>query len=264
MNIDANVQRIIFAMIRKWKLLVALALIGAMFGYFYTANFTTLTYTSNVKFFTYAVDTQHEISDTPSGVSNDSVRTSNTSKMNYAQKMLPTYIEIFNTNAFNATVAKELNERVNANYSANTIKNSVKYSILEDTAMFTATVTTSNSDLSYEIANQLEITIPEIMQSRNSGLVNASVEDKPLKANAAESLGYPMKMAVGAIAGIVIAAAYVILRNLLDVRIRTDEELIEKYNIPVLGSIPNFEFKGSQPQQAKVVKQKKGADISDG
>lgn len=264
MNIDANVQKIIFALIRRWKLLVIFAVIGCLLGYFYTANFTTLTYTSSVEFFTYAVDSQHEISDSISTQSNDSVRTSNTSKMNYAQKMLPTYIEIFKTNAFNSTVADDLNERVNASYSTGTVKGAVKYEIQEDTAMFKATVTTSNPDLSYEIAKQLEETIPKAMQTRNNGLVHASVEDKALKAGAAESLGYPQKMAIGAIIGIVVAAAYVILRNLLDVRIRTDEELIDKYNIPVLGSIPNFEIKNTATSAAKITKQKKGADVLDG
>lgn len=262
MNIDANVQKIVFALIRKWKLLVIFAVIGCLLGYFYTANFTTLTYTSSVTFFTFAVDSQQELTDSiqTSGNSNDSVRTSNTSKMNYAQKMLPTYIEIFKTNEFNQTVANELNQRVNANYSMNTIKSAVQYETIEDTSMFTVKITTSNSDLSYEIAKQLEKTIPETLLNRNSGLVHASVEDKALKANAAESLGYPKKMALGAAIGIVIAAAYIILRSFLDVRIRTDEELIDMYNIPVLGSIPNFSQKPTQATAAKVYKQKKGAD----
>lgn len=264
MNIDANVQKILFALIRKWKLLLIFAVIGGLLGYFYTANFTTLTYTSSVTFLTYAFDSQQELNDAISTQSADSVRTSNTSKMNYAQKMLPTYIKIFSTNEFYSNVANQLNERVNASYSTGTIKNAVSYETIEDTAMFSVTVTTSNSDLSYEIAKQLETTIPETMLSRNNGLVHASIEDKALKATSAESLGFAQKMAFGAVIGIVIAAAYVILRSLLDVRIRNDEELIDKYNIPVLGSIPNFDIKGVQAQAAKIKSNKKGDDYLNG
>ena len=32
---------------------------------------------------------------------------------------------------------------------------------------------------------------------------------------------------------------------MLDVRVHSSEELIEKYDIPVLGNIPSFEVKGS-------------------
>ena len=64
-------------------------------------------------------------------------------------------------------------------------------------------------------------------------------------ASAAGSKGYTKKCAIGAIAGIVIACAYIILRNLLDIKIRSSEELVEKYNIPVLGNIPNYEIKNT-------------------
>lgn len=60
MNIDANVQKIIFALLKKWKLLVALTLLGAIVAGVYTANFTTLTYTSSVKFLAYAVDSDRK------------------------------------------------------------------------------------------------------------------------------------------------------------------------------------------------------------
>lgn len=253
MTIDENVRKILMALLRKWKVIVLFAVIGALVGYFYTANFTTLTYTSKVEFLAYSVDSSEDLRD-PSNSSSlnptDSARVSNTSKMNYAMKMLDTYIEIFTTNDFDARVVAELNDRINATYTGTTIKNALQIEGIENTAMFKITVTTTNADLSYEIAHQLETTIPAVMKETNNGLVTAEVKDKPIKASAAGSLGYPKKCAIGAVIGVVIAAAYVILRNLLDVRIRSSEELIEKYNIPVLGSIPSFEIKGGAPRHS--------------
>ena len=165
--------------------------------------------------------------------------------MNYAIKMLPTYIEIFNTNKFDNRVANDLNKRINANYTPSTIKNALTIESITDTAMFQISVNTTDKDLSYEIAHQLEITLPKVMEETNKGLVKASVQDEPTRAVNSESLGYPKKIALGAFIGAFAAAAYIILRNILDIRIKTEEELIEKYNIPVLGSIPNFESKGS-------------------
>ena len=91
-----------------------------------------------------------------------------------------------------------------------------------------------------------------MMSETNSGLVNASVEDKPIKASAAGSLGYAKKCTIAAVIGIVIAAAYIILRNLLDVRVHNSEELIEKYNVPVLGNIPSFVVKSGSQARATV------------
>lgn len=245
MNVDANVRKILVALFKKWQLIVIIAVIGGMLGYFYTAKFTTLTYTSSVEFLAEADDPTDEIVSTGSSSSNEYARTSNTSKMNYAIKMLPTYIEIFNTNKFDNRVANDLNKRINANYTPSTIKNALTIESITDTAMFQISVNTTDKDLSYEIAHQLEITLPKVMEETNKGLVKASVQDEPTRAVNSESLGYPKKIALGAIIGAFAAAAYIILRNILEIRIKTEEELIEKYNIPVLGSIPNFESKGS-------------------
>jgi len=112
MNVDANVRKILVALFKKWQLIVIIAVIGGMLGYFYTAKFTTLTYTSSVEFLAEADDPTDEIVSTGSSSSNEYARTSNTSKMNYAIKMLPTYIEIFNTNKFDNRVAfKQANQR---------------------------------------------------------------------------------------------------------------------------------------------------------
>lgn len=251
MNIDANVQKIISLLLKKWKILIIFGIIGACLAYFITANFTTLTYASSVEFLSYAVDSNQEFSDSTTA----SQQTSNTSKMNYAMKMMATYIELFKTNEFNQKVANELNENLNTNYSAAMIKNATVIESVPDTAFFKMTVTTTDADLSYQIAHQLEKTVPDVMKDTNNGLVQASVEDSALKATTAQSLGYPKKCLLGFAVGFVLAAAFIILRDLIDVRIKTSEELTERYDIPVLGSIPEFEFKsGGAKKQMKASK----------
>ena len=107
MNIDENVQKVVKLLLRKWKLLILFMLIGAILAGVYTAKFTTLTYTSSVEFLAAAVDPAHEISDSTGEVA----RTSQTSKMNYAMKMIDTYIEIFKTNKFCGKVAGKMNKK---------------------------------------------------------------------------------------------------------------------------------------------------------
>ena len=243
MNIDANVQKILFAVLRRWKLIVIFAIIGALIGYFYTSQYTTLTYSSDVKFLAYATDGNDDI-DENSTV--NEIRSSNTSKMNYTRSMLPTYITIMQTNEFNSRVVNDLNETYNSNYPANILNGATEVEILNDTAIFKITVTTTDPDLSYKIARQLETTVPKIMKEKNQGLVRASVEDRAVKATTAGNPGYAKKMLFCALIGIALSAAYVILRTLLDIRIKSSDELTEKYNIPVLGSIPNFEGRGVQ------------------
>lgn len=265
MNIDANVQKILFALLRRWKLLIVFALIGALLGYVYTSHFTTLTYTSHVLYLAQAVDNEDEMgseqstttSNQSSTTKNGTVRISNTSKMNYVQSMMATYIELMTTNTFYQAAADDLNKQFGSGYSAGTIASAMSIESIEKTAMFKITVTTDNADLSYNIAHQLETTIPRYMKEMNDGLVKATVADKAVKAGAAGSKGYPKKCAMGAIAGLILAGAYVVLRTLFDVRVRSSDELTDKYNIPVLGSIPSFEAR-SNAIQTMTTTSKKG------
>ena len=170
--------------------------------------------------------------------------------MNYAMRMLDTYIEIMQTNKFMEMLVDDLNETYNANYDTSTVAGTMEIEDVESTAMFKITVTTEDPELSYRIANQLETTVPKMMKEKNNGLVRSSVEDRAVKATTAGSKNYSRKMLIAALAGAVLAAAYVILRTLLDVRIKSGEELTEKYSIPVLGSIPNFEARLYQTSQS--------------
>lgn len=247
MNIDESIQKIISILLKKWKLLVLFALIGAMAAYAYTYKFTTLTYTSTVEFLAYVDDTNQELQDSTSSSSsttkstNEQQRISQTSKMNYAMKMLDTYIEVFSTTAFNETVSEYLKQNYGIDYSAGAIKASTTIEAVEDTSMFKVKVTTTNADYSYYIAQSLTECVPQSMANTNKGLVLASVEDPPLKAGSAESMNYPKKCLIGALAGIILAAAFVIVKDLFDIRIKSADELGEKYAIPVLGSVPYFD-----------------------
>ncbi len=248
MNIDESIQKIIAILLKKWKLLVIFGLIGTIIAYAYTNRFTTLTYTSTVEFLAYVDDTNQELQDSSSAAqssngssTNEQQRISQTSKMNYAMKMLATYIEVFSTTAFNETVSEHLLKNYGIEYSAGAIKASTVIEAIEDTSMFRMKVTTTNADYSYYIAQSLVECVPESMANTNKGLVLASVEDPPLKAGSAESMNYPKKCLIGALAGIILAAAFVIIKDLFDIRIKGADDLAEKYAIPVLGSVPYFD-----------------------
>lgn len=255
MNLDANIQKILSLLLKKWKIIILLALVGTMMAYFYAANFTTQTYTSSVEFLAYANDPRQELSDSSSYAQ----AASYTSKMNYAMKMLDTYVEMFKTNTFNQSVADELNEKYGSSYSAGTIKGCTAITVVSDTTMFKITVSTTNADMSYQIAKQLEKSIPQKMRTTNSGVVQASIEDSAVLAKSSESPQYLKKCMIGCIAGIILAVAYIILRDLLDVRVKSADDLTERYDIPVLGTIPEFEIKASQSaSKTKILNNKKG------
>ena len=169
--------------------------------------------------------------------------------MNYAMKMLNTYIEVFRTTAFNETVSAYLLENYGDKSSAGAIRGSTSIESIEETPMFKVKVTTTDPELSYHIAQSLSVCIPESMSNTNKGLVLASVEDPPLKAGSAESMDYPKKCIIGALAGMILAAAFVIIKDMFDIRIKSGDELSKKYDIPVLGTVPFFDDAASKSKK---------------
>lgn len=251
MNLDENIQKTLNLLLKKWKFLVCFAVAGVLVACAITYQFTTLTYTSSIEFLAYAYDSEQEFMDSSSTTQSQNAvdqQASETSKMNYAMKMLDTYIHLFSTNQFNQDIADELNKTYGTDYSASFIANSVVIQKVENTAIFSFTVTTTDADLSYHIARSIEKCVPEKMSETNSGLVLASVQDPPVKAPLAESKGYPKKALIGAVAGLVLAALIVIFKDLIDIRIKGSEDLQDKYDIPVLGTVPEFTL---TPQKTK-------------
>lgn len=255
MNTEIDLQKMFKLVLRKWKLVVAFCLIAALAVGVYSANFATKTYSSSVKFFVYAVETQQELSD--STLARNAA--SNTSKMNYAMQMMETYTEMLNTNEFAKKMASELNKKYSTNYSYKDIGKSISISTQEETAIMTMTVTTNDKATAYQIAHQLETTVPKVMQSKNNGLLNASVEDAAIEASAPNGMGTVKKTILGFIAGGIIAVAYIVFRDLLDVRVKTSEELTARYNIPVLGTIPEFEIDNKKTKKRTGKEEKNNA-----
>lgn len=236
---DENIKKAVQLFLKRWKLIVLIGLIGAMLAYAYTANFTTLTYTSSVEFYAYVPD-EDRTANTEDG-SSIVIPISNTSKMDYAIRMITTYLALLDTNNFCTRAADSLNERLGSDYSAGFVRGAMATEATEDTALFTVSVTTTSSQLSYEMAQDLSEVIPDFIEESNERQVLLRVIDEPVVAGAAESLNYPFKCAIGFAAGVVLACAYVFLRDLLDVRVKSNEDLAARYNIPVLGMIPDFE-----------------------
>lgn len=236
---DENIKKAVQLFLKRWKLIVLIGLVGAVVAYFYTANFTTLTYTSSIEFYAYVPDEE----ETTAAENSIVIPASNTSKMDYAIRMITTYLALLETNNFCTRAADSLNERLGSDYSASFVRGAMQSETTESTALFTVSVTTTNSELSYVMADDLSTVIPDFIEESNDGLVLIKVIDEPVVAAAAESLNYPLKCALGAAAGIILACVYVFLRDLLDVRIKSNEDLAARYNIPVLGMIPDFESK---------------------
>ena len=107
-----------------------------------------------------------------------------------------------------------------------------------NTEIFTATFSSSDRENLQTIANTIADAGAEKIQEIVGG--EAKVLDYAEAPGAPYSPDVKGKTITGVALGLVIAAAFFIIRALTDTTIWSEEDLSKQYNIPVLGSVPQL------------------------
>lgn len=228
---ELDIQQILLIIKKKWKIFVVCGLLGMALAFLFATYMVAPKYTSQVSFFAY-VKNDTSVVDGTSGAAG--ATTQNT----YAIKMIPTYLTFLQTNDF----YENLKNQSGINLNASALKSAITYKQTTDTAVFTASVTTVDPDTSKTIADLIAESVPQVINETNDGLVLVKVIDPPVKGGAVKA-SYPKYCAIGLILGLALAFAYALLRNMLDVHLKTEEDLTTRYDIPLLGAVPKYEDK---------------------
>lgn len=159
-------------------------------------------------------------------------------ELNYAKEVVNTYIEILKTDIFMRSVSRASG----LGYSAGELKEKVTMSIVNDTEIFKVEVTTIEPDHSYILADTIARLAPaKIIEIKNADAVRlvdpAVVPTEPSAPNV--MLNTLIGFTLGLIAGVMIA----IILEVMDKRVKNEDDLIKHYNLPILGMIPKMEEK---------------------
>ena len=165
----------------------------------------------------------------------------NINKISAAQKIVDTYVIILKSDR----VLNDVIDSLNLDYTAKQIKKMISISSVNDTEVMQIQVTSPNAQLSCNIANKLAEIAPEkLVEITDAGFVkivdSATVDPVPT------SPDVRMNCLIGTFAGIALSVMYIIIRELFNVRVKSEEDIKKNYAIPVLGEIPSFNthFKG--------------------
>ncbi len=204
--------------------ILAVSILFGIGGFVYTKYFMDPTYSANVKFYA-------------------SGEESNTQSLNYSQSVAPQYIEFLNVVEFFEMVAQDLHQETGAVLSPAVIRDSVQFStIVQETTTFYVTVTVSDPNLAYNIARSIAVTAPaRVKQFENVGALE--VISNPVVPAAPTGPSLLRNTALFFLIGFLLSAAIVVLREMMDNRLRNAEEIPELFGIPVFGVVPDFSEK---------------------
>ena len=198
---------------KKVKIILIIAIFMAL-GIIYTIGFVTPEYTSSTSLLL------ANSSDT------SKANTITTADITLNSKLVSTYSELIRSKKILSPVI----ENLGINISYDKLKNNVTVSSVKDTELIKISVTNESATVSAKIAK-------DIYKIDNVVVVDeAEVSDTP------SNINHTKDVMMFAVIGFVVSVAYVLIANMLDTTIKTEEDVEKLFRVPVLASIPMCEF----------------------
>ena len=219
--IEIDLLKLVLILWRKaWAIVLAMIVMGGIaFGVTY--NFIEPTYQSSVK--VYVNNTNQ----------NNSTMTQ--SDVTLQRTLVKTYIVTLKSR----TTLNEVIKQANLPYDYEELSGMISADAVDSTEVFEVTVVSKDAKEAAEIAN----TIAEVLPTRISEIIESSsvkILDYAIINNEPVSPSYIKNIAIGALAGAVVAVALIFLQFVLDNKIHSEEYLIEHYKYPILAVIPDL------------------------
>lgn len=222
MNEQLSVLDIIDMLLRRWIIILISAVLVGVFAFVYSEIFISPVYSSKATLY---VNSSREI--TTSEISQ--------ANMNSSRQLVMTYAEILQARTFLEKVADDMDNK----YTVNEIRNMTTMEALNETEILSITVKGTNADDVYKITRSIIKYAPdELIRVVEAGSVkvldNASETKTPISPNIRRNTF------IGIFVGILLGAFIIILLELFDTRIKSGNEITQRYEEPLLGEIPSF------------------------
>ena len=155
-----------------------------------------------------------------------------------SQQMVNEYITLLSSNYVIEDVVKEL-KKLDYKTTVAGVRSTLSMEAVNGTAMLRITSTSEDPDLSKAICDALMKSAPEKVTTVMLGLGSVSPVDKAAKGSPV-SKNTVRNGVLGAALGVVLSYAVFLILFLMDNTIKEEKELKERFNVNVLGVVPDM------------------------
>lgn len=207
--------------------ILLITLIFIVIGTIYTIGFVTPMYTSSTTLVLAASDKTTD--------ANKPTSTITTTDVTLNSKLVETYRVILQTN----DVLREVISNLGINISEEEIKNNITVSSVENTEVIKISVNNENATNAAKITNEIaKVFSKKVGEIYN--INNVYVLDEAEVSKNPSNINHTKDIVIFALIGIVISVMYVLVANMLDTTIKTQEDIEKAIKIPVLANIPIY------------------------
>jgi capsular exopolysaccharide synthesis family protein len=166
---------------------------------------------------------------------NEATGTGDLNELNYAQKVISTYINFLRTNQF----YKEVMKGSGLNYTANDLRGMTTIQSIDNTEIFEISVTSNDPEHSYILVKTMQELAPDFIRNiKDTSEINivdpVSLPESPSGPNIL------FNTLVGGILGLLFSSIASFVWEAFNIKIKNKDELVRRYSIPVLGNIPYY------------------------
>lgn len=156
-----------------------------------------------------------------------------------SQQLVPTYIEMIKSNNVLQEVADVVEKKTGERYSVRKIKDMLSAEAVSNTEIIRVSIKTTDTAMAREIANTIADVAPDKIQ-KFIELSDVRIIDRAKLSTTPVSPNVRNNTILGALLGFVLSISFILLRELFDVRVKSADDLVAKFNYPVLGAIPEI------------------------
>ena len=235
-EMEIDIQRIISAFIKRIWIIAIAAFLGAVIAIGYTFYFITPLYKSSAMFYVNNND-----------ISVGSISASITSSDLVASKgLVSSYIVILKTRA----CINDVIEYSGLDLSYNKVAGMISAAAVNDTEIFEVTVTSSDPKEAEIIANSIAYILPKKIAGIIDG-TSAKVVEYAVVASHRSSPSYTKNAVVGIAIGLALSMGLIALREIFDLTIRSDEDIVQVCHLPILTEVPDMHAQSKGGYYAK-------------
>lgn len=225
-GIEIDLRRLVDAIMKRIWLVAIAAVVGAVVFLFGTLLLITPTYKSSAMF--YVNNSNISVGDVSLSMSSGDLSTS--------RGLVKSYIVILNTRE----TLLDVIDYADVDLKVSALSRMIEAEAVDSTEIFRVTVTSPDPNLSEQLANAIAYILPKRISTIIDG-TSAKVVDAAVAASKPSSPSYTNNTILGFALGLLMSVGLIVLRELFDITVRTEEDIASVCDHPVLAAVPDME-----------------------
>lgn len=222
---ELNLRRLAEIIFKHIGMIIAVTLIAGILAFVYSETMIVPEYESAVSVY---------VNNEKSGESNKIL----SSDITASQMLVDTYVVIVKSDTVLNQVSDRLNDEGITGYNANVLRTKITASSVDQTEIFQINVRDTDPENTYMIANIIAEICPEVIKDFVEASSVKVIDYAVMGVRVAPNI--QNNMLLGLALGLFLSCAFVVLREIFDMRIKTEDELEQWFKLPILGVVPDI------------------------